>query len=116
MFHFCVTLSHFFKCQGYSIVLEFFFPLFIVWEYTDWSVNNTNKVASRFRHISGLPLMIFIAITFVMELIFSPSSLQNQMIVLCFGIFLHITIYYLILLPLLPLFRRYLYASTCATL
>ena len=95
---------------------SFFFPLFIVWEYTDWSVNNTNKVASRFRHISGLPLMIFIAITFVMELIFSPSSLQNQMIVLCFGIFLHITIYYLILLPLLPLFRRYLYASTCATL
>ena len=33
----------------------------------------------------------------------------------CFGVFLHTSLYYIVLIAAIPLFRRYISARTCAT-
>jgi len=62
-------------------------------------------------------LPIFLAVVAIMSMFHfdSPTTLR-LLFSLCFGVFLHIAIYYLILLLLLPLLRRFISARACALL
>jgi len=68
-------------------------------------------------HIPGnvLPITI-LTIFFMYVLLIDLLTAAEAIIFMCFSIFLHICIYYLILLPMLPFLRRHISARTCATL
>ena len=68
-------------------------------------------------HIPGTLLPIMILTVFFLDLLFFDLLTAVEAVIsMCFSIFLHICIYYLILLPLLPYLRRHISARTCATL
>lgn len=91
------------------------------WAVYDRSARETEETLAEHRQRYGsmggalLPLYVL--------LIWGASSLHyggerslHMMLSLCFGIFLHISIYYVLLLLALPLLRRYLSARACALL
>ena len=67
--------------------------------------------------ISSTMLPIFILIIGVLDTLFyglvSAAQLSLSM---CFGIFLHISVYYVVLILILPFLRKYFSATACATL
>jgi len=67
--------------------------------------------------ISGalLPSYIFV-LCFMCILIFGVKGAAEMTLSMCFGIFLHISLYYLILIGMMPLFRKHISARTCAAL
>ena len=67
--------------------------------------------------ISGYLLPIYLFMMLVMGLKFlGVESTLKLMLTLCFDIFLSISLYYIVLLPLLPFLRRHISARTCAML
>lgn len=62
-----------------------------------------------------MPVMILVLELFaILDYGFRDATLLT--LGLCFGLFLHIGLYYAFLLPLMPLFRRHISARTCALL
>lgn len=67
--------------------------------------------------ISGQLLPACIAALVVCELVFYGRRDALRITVsFCFGVFLHICLYYLLLMPALPLLRRHISARSCAVL
>ena len=68
-------------------------------------------------YISGTLLPTFVGTILVMALFFLDAENAVRLTLsLCFGVFLHICLYYLLLLPALPFLRRHISARTCAVL
>ncbi|MBQ2739879.1 MAG: hypothetical protein IJF36_06575, partial [Oscillibacter sp.] len=62
-------------------------------------------------YISGALLPIYLLILTVVAAVFvGMAEMARMLLSLCFTIFLQISIYYLLLLPLLPVFRKYISA------
>ena len=67
--------------------------------------------------ISGYLLPTYLLMMLVMGLKFlGTEPTLKMMLTLCFDIFLSISLYYIVLLPLLPFLRRHISARTCAML
>lgn len=68
-------------------------------------------------YISGLLLPSCMLSLFVCALIFYDFGTALQMtLTFCFGVFLHICLYYILLIPVLPFLRRHISARACAVL
>ena len=68
-------------------------------------------------YISGALLPgVLLGILAIALLFMGPESALQITLDYCFGVFLHICLYYLLLLPLLPLLRRLVSARACAVL
>lgn len=68
-------------------------------------------------YISGLLLPSCMLTIFVCALIFYDSKTAlGVTLTFCFGVFLHICLYYLLLIPALPFLRRHISARACAVL
>ncbi len=68
-------------------------------------------------YISGALLPLFVFAVLGAAVVFSDK--QNALAItltLCFGVFLHICLYYLLLMPALPVLRRHISARACAVL
>lgn len=80
----------------------------------------SNMDSSRQRYapyISGILLPICMLVILSMGLIFTDRETAMQvMLAFCFGVFLHICLYYLLLMPALPFLRRHISARACAVL
>lgn len=75
---------------------------------------DTQRYAS---YISALLLPFFIAAMVIISLPFAGIKATAEMLLsLCFGIFLHISLYYLLLLLFLPVLRKFISARACASL
>ena len=70
-----------------------------------------------FPEISGALLPLFLLIVIVLSIfLFGADGAVKMTLSLCFGIFLHISVYYLLLMLFLPFFRRRISARACALL
>lgn len=68
-------------------------------------------------YISGLLLPAFLSALWVLSLVLEgPEHAMENLLTFCFGVFLHICLYYLLLLPALPFLRRHISARACAVL
>lgn len=68
-------------------------------------------------YVSGLLLPLSLLILLCMALIGTGRERAMQItLAFCFGVFLHICLYYLLLMPALPLLRRHISARACAVL
>ncbi len=68
-------------------------------------------------YISGLLLPFCILTILSMALIFMDAENAMQItLAFCFGVFLHICLYYLLLMPALPFLRQHISARACAVL
>ena len=67
--------------------------------------------------IHGALLPLYLLVFFALELVFYGAASTLEVILdLYFGIFLHICLYYIVLLPMLPLLRDHISARACAIL
>ena len=68
-------------------------------------------------YVSGALLPLFIVVCVGLALAYYGGKAAAQMAMsLCFGIFLHISLYYALLMIILPTLRRHFSARACATL
>ena len=71
------------------------------------------------RYGSVIPVLLLTALPFLALLILlsdDQASIPHNLLSMCFPIFFSICVYYVILLPALPLLRRRISARTCAVL
>lgn len=66
--------------------------------------------------ISGVILPMFVLMTAALLLIIRPEGMEQSLLTMFFSLFLHISVYYLVLLALLPFLRRHFSAAACAAL
>lgn len=66
--------------------------------------------------ISGVILPVFVLMTAALLLIIRPEGMEQSLLTMFFSLFLHISVYYLVLLALLPFLRRHFSAAACAAL
>ena len=70
-----------------------------------------------FPYISGQLLPFCMLTILSMALIFMDTENAMQItLAFCFGVFLHICLYYLLLMPALPFLRQHIRARACAVL
>lgn len=68
-------------------------------------------------YISGLLLPLCVLTVLICEIaFFDAESGMRMTLAFCFGVFLHICLYYLLLTPALPFLRRHISARACAVL
>ena len=68
-------------------------------------------------YVAGYVLPYFLALLYPVGMIFVGQDFTNHLFLsICFSVFLHISVYYAILLPLLPFLRRHISARACAML
>lgn len=68
-------------------------------------------------YISGLVLPMCVPTVLICELVLLDTKSTMQMtLTFCFGVFLHICLYYLLLMPALPFLRQHISARACAVL
>lgn len=68
-------------------------------------------------YISGLLLPMCVLTILICAFVFYDAETAFQMtLAFCFGVFLHICLYYLLLMPALPFLRRHISARACAML
>lgn len=94
---------------------------YVIFERSDSELENAaDHSLTRQRYmpyVSNTLLPVFVLAIFILGIIESDlSRTMELMFSTFFGIFLHICVYYLILLLLLPLLRRFVSARACATL
>ena len=86
----------------------------------DEEYGSENTSSGRQRYLPLIPVIVlpaFLVILWGMGLIFRDIQWTlKATLSMCFSIFLHISLYYLILMPLLPLLRRHISARACAML
>lgn len=82
------------------------------------SDSNVNSNRQRYLpYIPGLLLPMCMLIILICGLIFMDMENAMKMtLAFCFGVFLHICLYYLLLMPALPFLRRHISARACAAL
>lgn len=82
------------------------------------SASNGNSDRQRYLpYISGLLLPLYMLTILVCEVIFDDAEGAMQITLgFCFGVFLHICLYYLLLMPALSFLRRHISARACAVL
>lgn len=82
------------------------------------SASNMNNNRQRYLpYISGLLLPMFTLTILICGPIFMDTESAMQMtLAFCFGVSLHICLYYLLLMPALPFLRRHISARACAVL
>lgn len=81
------------------------------------SDSNMDSNRQRYLPYSGLLLPFCILAILSMALIFMDVENAMQItLAFCFGVFLHICLYYLLLMPALPFLRRHISARACAVL
>lgn len=79
--------------------------------------DNDSKSPRYLPYISGSLLPLFLMLAAALYALFRGiAGAARLTLSLCFGIFLHITLYYAVLLFLLPLFRKAISARACALL
>lgn len=91
-----------------------------------WAVHRNKNVEDTFdperKHqrylplVSGVILPVFVLGTAAVMLIVRPAGVEQSILSMFFSLFLHISVYYLILLALLPFLRRHFSATACAAL
>lgn len=91
-----------------------------------WAVHRNKNVEDTFdpeqNHqrylplVSGVILPVFVLGTAAVMLIVRPAGVEQSILSMFFSLFLHISVYYLILLALLPFLRRHFSATACAAL
>lgn len=68
-------------------------------------------------YISGVILPVFLLTITLLDFFYQgAASAAQDVLAMCFGLFLHISVYYALLLLILPLFRRRFSARACAML
>lgn len=79
--------------------------------------NNDGNRQKYLPFIAGnlLPVCI-LAVAIFGLLTFGVQETIKLVISVCFGVFLHISLYYIVLIVTIPFFRKYISARTCATL
>lgn len=108
-----MTTEVFSRCL-FSLILS----LALAWMVFDRSEDSTGFYRQRYLpYISGalLPVCI-LTLTVCSLLLFDAQTAMDVILGFCFGVFLHICLYYLLLLPALPLLRRHISARACAVL
>ena len=93
----------------------------MIWDRQDMERNKAAPVnENRQRYLPYISGMLLPLMLVSLYLIFLPAwGLKETTRVIfsfCFGIFLHICLYYLLLMPLLPFLRRHFSARACAVL
>lgn len=95
------------------------FSVMFAWTVSDWD-SDSNMDSSRQRYlpyIYGCLLPMSVLTLFIIGPIFRDAESAMQMtLTFCFGVFLHICLYYLLLMPALPFLRRHISARACAVL
>lgn len=81
------------------------------------SDSNDSKRQRYLPYIPGLLLPLCMLTLLCMGLIYTDRERAMQItLAFCFGVFLHICLYYLLLMPALPFLRRHISARSCAVL
>lgn len=103
----------------FAVIISSLFA-WVVFSRYDNETGSENTENARQRYLPYLPgaiLPMFILCLTVLDFIIYGAVPTAQMTLsMCFSIFLHISLYYTILVLLLPLLRRYISARACATL
>ena len=85
--------------------------------YRDSDSNMDSNRQRYFPYISGQLLPFCMLTILSMALIFMDTENAMQItLAFCFGVFLHICLYYLLLMPALPFLRQHISARACAVL
>ena len=103
-----------------TTILSLIFVWGIFSRYYDEESGNQSSVGDRQKYLpyilgNLLPACI-LAVAILGLISFGVQDTAKTMISVCFGIFLHISLYYIILTVTIPLFRKYISARTCAVL
>lgn len=92
----------------------------IVFSRYDAEIGEENGTTDQQRYlpyVPGMVLPLFLAVLVGLTLFYDGGKAAAQMTLsFCFGIFLHISVYYVLLMAVLPLLRRHFSARACATL
>lgn len=75
---------------------------------------NGRRLYSSFSYYAALPLFLLIYV--VMVLIALSDKAQNRLLSMFFSVFLTLSVYYIVLAPLIPWLRRHISAWACAAL
>lgn len=67
-------------------------------------------------YVPGVLPLLILCLTVLGLVLYGAGPTARMTLSLCFGIFLHISLYYAVLMLLLPLLRRYISARACAML
>ena len=94
--------------------------LTLIWKVYSLDEQETADISGVRRYTPIFPAtllpMFVVTLSILMLLVENNPDTQKNISSLCFSIFLHISIYYLLLLALLPLLRRTIQARSCAVL
>ncbi|MDO5416710.1 MAG: M56 family metallopeptidase, partial [Lachnospiraceae bacterium] len=106
--------------KGFAALLMSAVFAWVVFDRYDTDTGSENTDPGRQRYLpyvpgSLLPLFL-ISIAVISLFCFGGQKAAHLTLSMCFGIFLHISLYYLVLLLTLPLFRRHFSARACAIL
>ena len=111
-------MSNVFLTRGLVlIILSSVFVWGIFSRYDDEIRNDNNQRQKYLPYISGslLPSCIFVIL--ICGLLFlGIRETMDLLLSVCFNVFLHISVYYLILIAIIPFLRKYIRAKTCALL
>lgn len=92
----------------------------IVFSRYDSEIGSENELTQQQRYlpyVPGMVLPLFVVVLAGLALFYYGGEAAAQMTLsVCFGIFLHISVYYVLLMAALPLLRRHFSARACATL
>ena len=93
---------------------------FIVFSRYDTEVGSESAGGDRQKYLPYIPdgiLPLYLLTLLILgTLLFGVVGAAKLTIDMCYGIFLHISIYYIVLILLLPFLRRYISARACAML
>lgn len=100
----------------WAAILSFVLAWAVFSRYDD-EIGAENAEKRYVPYIFGALLPAFVACLTALGFAFYGAVPTAQMVLsLCFSIFLHISLYYALLMPLLPLLRRHISARSCAVL
>lgn len=100
-------------------ILALFFAGMMIWAVYNRDDREALDDSNTRRYTPIFPVMtlpLFVALLMLLSLLGHDPRMQKKAFSLCFSVFLHISVYYLLLLALLPLLRRTLRARSCAIL
>ena len=100
-------------------ILALFFAGMMIWAVYDRDDREALDDSNTRRYTPIFPVMtlpLFVALLMLLSLLGHDPQMQKKAFSLCFSVFLHISVYYLLLLALLPLLRRTIRARSCAIL
>lgn len=106
--------------KGFFVAIVSLMLSWVVFSRYDWEIGEENGESDRQRYLPAVPgnLLPFLLLTLtVLEILFEGvQAAAEMMLSMCFGIFLHISLYYALLMPLLPFLRKHISARACAML